>query len=481
MKTPEHPSPKASSTPFDRADYVLLFSLMLPLMMTIVNITMFEVGIPTIRDAFGIQADVAAWVVTAYSLPYMLCMPLYGRLGDELGKRRLFLAGITLFLLGSVMIPASPDLRLLLLGRVFQGMGAAGVSPLGMALITQHFPPEARGKALGTWNSIGPVSGIIGPLAGGFLIDTAGWRVMFAPILLLGALAMLTVHRRIAPSHQHISQRAVLRQFDWIGVLLLNVAVTLLMFYISSRPITGRPALQDWRLCLGAALAFLGFVGWEIRRTPPFIDLRIFRNPQFCLASLGSGIRMTVMGGLGFLMPLYLTDVHAVPARTIGLVTMMNAAALLLTLRFGGLLADRWPNRWPALIGASTQMAVVVYFASLPATASLPLVGAGLLAHGLGAGVALASLHRTSLHAVAPERIGMAAGLYSMMRFGVSALGIALAGVLLQQQLSQLPAAAPVIDAYQFVFRCLAAFAATGVVVAWNLRETSLTSSPHSH
>ena len=97
-----HESSENASPAFSKADYILLSGLMLPLMMTIVNITMFEVGIPTIRDTFVIQTDVAAWVVMAYSLPFMLFMPLYGRLGDELGKRRLFLTGIGLFLVGSI-------------------------------------------------------------------------------------------------------------------------------------------------------------------------------------------------------------------------------------------------------------------------------------------------------------------------------------------------------------------------------------------
>ena len=124
---------------------------MLPLMMTIVNMTMFEVALPTIRNTFGIRADVTAWVVIAYSLPYMLFMPLYGRLGDELGKRRLFLLGITVFLTGSLLISLAPGLRLLFLGRVIQGFGTAGITPLSLALITERFPVSIRGKALGTF------------------------------------------------------------------------------------------------------------------------------------------------------------------------------------------------------------------------------------------------------------------------------------------------------------------------------------------
>lgn len=468
FRKPTDPSTEFNAHAFKKADYILLLGLMLPLMMTIVNLAMFDIALPTIRDTFGIEADVTAWLVTAYSLPFMLFMPLYGRLGDELGKRRLFFTGIGMFLLGSLLIPLATNLRFLLIGRIIQGAGSAGISPLCMALITQHFPVNIRGKALGTWNSIGPISGIIGPFLAGVIIDSVGWRIMFVPIGVIGIISFLTIQRQIAPSHTNVSHAGVLRHFDWGGFFLLSAAITLLTFYISSRPITGVDALQDWRLFLGAFLVFTGFIYWEKRRENPFIYLTIFRNPHFCLASLGSGVRMAIMGSLGFLMPLYLTDVHSVNATLIGIITTLNAVALLLTLRLGGLLADQWNNRWPVMIGASTQTGVFVYLACLPVTAPPIFIGAGLAIHGLGSGLALASLHRTSLRTVPPEQVGMAAGLYGMIRFGVSALGIALVGVILQHGLSQFPSA---IQAYQFVFWCIAAFALSGIIIAWRLKD----------
>lgn len=452
----------------EKADYMILIGLMLPLLMTIMNLVMFGVALPTIRDTFRIQADVAAWVVTAYSLPYMLFMPLYGRLGDELGKRRLFLLGITLFLAGSLITPFAPDLRVLLVGRIIQGLGAAGISPLSIALITERFPVQKRGKALGTWNSIGPVGGIIGPFLGGFLIDNVGWRAIFGPILLIGVFSFWAVHRQISSTHPKEGETSVLRSLDWAGVGLLSIATTLLIFFISSRPITGIEALRDWRLLSSALLLFGGFIFWERRRTNPFINLEIFRNKSFCLASLGSGIRMSTMIGLGFLMPLYLTDVHALNATSIGLITTMNAVALLLTIRLGGLLADRWTGRWLVMIGSFTQMGVAVYFAWLPETVHLKLIAAGLVVHGLGAGLALASLHRVSMSKIPPEQVGMAAGLYSMVRFGLGTLGVALAGVVLQYGLNQ---SIPVIEAYQFTFWLIAGIALSGIVIAWYLRE----------
>jgi EmrB/QacA subfamily drug resistance transporter len=452
---------------FEKADQILLIGLMLPLMTTIVNMTMFEVALPTIRNTFGIRADVTAWVVTAYSLPYMLFMPLYGRLGDELGKRRLFLLGITVFLTGSLLISLAPGLRLLFLGRVIQGFGTAGITPLSLALITERFPVSIRGKALGTWNSIGPISGIIGPFLGGFLIDHMGWRAIFGPSILLGMVSLLVIKRQLPATQPGTLHTGVLRSFDWGGVVLLSMATTLLIFYVSSRPITGVEALRDWRLLIAALLLFGGFIFWEKCRIQPFVNLKIFRNKNFCLASLGSGIRMSTMSSIMFLMPLYLTDMYALNATSIGIITTLNSVALLLTIRLGGQFADRWNSRWPVLIGASVQMGVAMYFAWLPEAVPLGLIAAGLLIHGLGAGFALASLHRTSMGKILPKQLGMAAGLYSMIRFGGSTLGVALAGVVLQYGLNQ---SIPVIEAYQTVFWCIAGIALAGVIIAWHLK-----------
>jgi MFS family permease len=338
---------------------------------------------------------------------------------------------------------------------------------LSLALITERFPVSVRGKALGTWNSIGPIAGIIGPFLGGFLIDHVGWRAICGPSILLGIFSFLVVKRQIPATQPGVLQTGVLRRFDWGGVMLLCIAATLLIFYVSSRPITGVEALQDWRLLIAALLLSGGFILWEKWRIQPFVSLKLFRNKSFCLASLGSGIRMSTMSSIMFLMPLYLTDMYALNATSIGIITTLNSVALLFTIRLGGQLADRWSSRWPVVIGASVQMSVVVYFAWLPEAVPLGLIAAGLLIHGLGAGLALASLHRTSMGKILPEQLGMAAGLYSMIRFGVSTLGVALAGVVLQSGLNQ---SIPVIEAYQTVFWCIAGVALAGVIIAWHLK-----------
>jgi predicted MFS family arabinose efflux permease len=315
---------------------------------------------------------------------------------------------------------------------------------------------------------MGPVAGMAGPFLGGFLVDHMGWRTIFGPIALAGLIALLAVRKQVPTMHRHLVQPGFLRTFDWGGVMLLSVTTTMVVFYVSSRPITGIEALRDWRL-LTAALFFLGsFIIWEKRQGNPFVAFDMFADKNFSLASFGAGIRMFTMTSLGFLIPLYLTDIYGLRAAAVGIIVTLHAAALLLTMRRGGQWADRLGSRWPVIIGSSVQVGIMVYFALLPETASLALIVIGLIGHGLGAGLSLAALHRASMSNIVPKQRGMAAGLYSMIRFEGIAFGAALGGVMLQYGLEHSLSA---IEAYQFVFRCVAGVAALGVVSGLGLRN----------
>jgi MFS family permease len=442
----------------------LLYVLMVPSMAMIFSGATFGVALPTLRTHFGIEADMAAWLLTAYTLPFMIFMPLYGRLGDSLGKRNLILAGMAVFLIGTLLTMTSTSLATLLLGRAIQGAGLAGIAPLSMAIIHERFPSDDRGRALGTWNSIGPVVGIFGPVLAGVMVDYLGWRTIFLPTLLIGIFALVIVWL-LVPSLR-TANFGSLRTFDWPGVALLVSAISFFVFYISSRPITGVEPLRDWRLLLAALFSFAALIWREKRRADPFLELDLFGISSLRWASIGSGIRMFTMSGISFLMPLYLTDVHDLSASTTGILLMLNAAALLATMRKGGQLADRWGSRRPVMIGMTGQSLFMAYFALLPADASLILVGAGLVGHGLSAGLSLAALHRASLRDVPVDQNGAAAGIYSMIRFGGMLLGAALGGVLLQQSLTN---TGSMVLAYQTVFWLLAAVAFSGIGVGWKL------------
>ena len=463
---PKSPSDGLSADNENPNAWRMIFGLMAPGIMVGIYTAMFSVAIPTIRTDFGIPADLAAWVTIAYTVPFVIFMPAYGRLGDALGKRRLLLIGISIFLLGTVIAGAATNLQWMIAGRVIQGLGTAGFVPLSLAIIAQRFPSHERGAVMGTWNSALPFSGLVGPVLGGLLIDSLGWRVIFWPALVLGIIALWTVRRHV-PALAGYAQFEFLRKFDWGGVALLSLLMTSLFFWVSSRPLTGVPALQDWRIFVIMVVLIVAFVQWEKRRDDPFVPLSIFSYSTFTLTSVCAGIRMFAMSGIRFLVPLYLVDVHNQSAASTGLVLTAHSIPLLLLLRWGGQLADRLGSRWPVVISLAVQSLSMAYLAWLSAGATVWMVVIGVLGQSFGASLSLAALHRSSLASIPETQTGVAAGMYSMFRFAGMALGTALCGVILQQALDR--ALLP-IEAYQASFWAVAAITTVGTILGTRLK-----------
>ena len=445
----------------------ILIGLMVPMGMTVLNLTMFGVALPAIRDSFGIEADTVAWLVTAYTLPFVIFMPLYGRLGDGLGKRRLFSIGILIFFVGTALCLVADTLTLLILGRVLQGIGTAGVNPLCIAVIAELFPDHERGRALATWSSTGPATGMIAPFMGGLLVDFFGWQSMFWTGILASLVAMWVV-RGYVPKLLPKAEPGFLRTFDWIGMGLLSGAIIMLVAYLSSRSLTGVEPLQDWRLALATVVFAYGFWQWERRHDHPLIPFELFTVPNFSRASFAAGLRMILMSSEGFLIPLYLTDIYGVSGTQIGLLITLQAGMLLATVRFSGRLADRWSRRWPVMIGFGLQALVMTYFANLPASVPLWGVAIGIGIHGGAAGLSLAVLHRLSMDNVPQNRSGAAAGLYSMIRFFGSIIGATIGGVILTQALAYFEQP---VEAYHLTFACWAAVAVLAVITIWPVRD----------
>ncbi len=443
----------------------ILLGLMIPSAIMVLNMSMFSVALPTMRDEFQVQPDQAAWLVAAYTLPFVIFTPLYGRLGDTLGKRRMLLTGIVIYIIGVIFSLFAVDQRLIIVGRVAQGIGTAGVNPLSIALIAELFPPAQRGRALGSWSSTGPGIATLAPFAAGFLVDHWGWRANFI-MLLVAAVAAFFLMLNYLPQPTERFERKHLLNFDWIGFLLLALACICFVFYLSSRPITGVEPLQDWRLLLPALLLFLGFYRWERHFRAPLIDFSLFARKNFGLASLCALIRMILMNSNDFLLPLYFTDIHGIRPSTLGMILAAYSGALLTTTRLAGQLSDRGLGRWLIVGGLSLQCSMLITLANLPATAAVVLVIGVVFLLGMGAGLSLAVLSNVVMGDVPQAQSGAAAGLFSMIRFSGSIIGTTLAGVFLRQALgfSALPVAA-----YQIVFGTVAVVAVIGALLALRL------------
>ncbi|MCB8945579.1 MAG: MFS transporter [Ardenticatenaceae bacterium] len=448
----------------------LLYTLMIPAIIMPMSGWMFSVSLPIIRDDFGIAADLAAWIATAFTLPFMILMPVYGRISDGLGKRRLLLLGTAIFALGSLLATLSTTLSTLILGRIIQGMGAASLLPLSLALITEVFPPQKRGQAMGLFSSVGPITGVIGPVLAGYIVAAWGWRAAFVPAMLVAIGSTFVIYFLIPSNIQQLQFR-FLSTFDWIGVTLLSATLTCLLFYFSSRPITGRPPLQDWRLLLLTILFLITFISYENKKANPFIKLQILQNRSLIIGSVCACLRMLALSGsVSFLMPLYFADIIGLDPTRTGFYLMANPAAMSIMVRFGGNLSDRLGSRIIAMTGFGIISAVMFTFSLLPSHSPHWLIVVLLVVFGTGAGLMLAALHRAALNDVPEPDLGTSSGIYSMIRFLGSACGAAFGGIILQFYLDQ--ESVNLLTAYQHVFQWFVGFALLGLLTATQLPKT---------
>ncbi len=449
----------------------LLYSLMIPGIILPLAGWMFSVSVPIIRTEFQIEADTAAWIVTAFSLPFMLIMPVYGRLSDGLGKRRLLLMGITVYSIGTYLAFRSASLQTLIIARLIQGVGIGGTLPLSLALITEVFSPDERGKAMGMFSTVGPLTGVIGPILAGYIVARWGWRMAFTPPLFVGILSVVAVYFLIPGSGKKIDTNFI-KRFDWGGVLLLALTLTGLLFYLSSRPITGVDSLQDWRLFLATILFASLFVWYENRQENPFIRIGILANRSLSFGSICALLRMILLsGGFGFLMPQYLVSVYGLTAEQSGYYLMLNPAAMTLFVRLGGAWADRFGSQRITMAGFSIVAFSLLWITRLPfgdvADFQRWTIIVPIILFGVGAGLMLAALHRAALNDVSEAEMGSASGIYSMIRFLGSALGAAIGGILLQYFEGRFPTNPAL--AFQNVYTWFVVFAVVGLAVSWLL------------
>ena len=301
-------------------------------------------------------------------------------------------------------------------------------------------------------------------------LSGAQWEYFGAwSLYMIGYFISGPIPHQIIISNWFKEKRGRAMGITYVGVAIVGSLGNKLGPWLSKQmPYTDALHYMSFILLLAWPLLFALLILWERRHPDPYIDLGLFRNRTFNVASLCAGLRMALMTSVSFLIPLYVSDVHGGSASVIGIVLMLQAGMLFVTSRAGGQLADRWGGRLPVAGGMAGLAGVMALMALLPETAPLWAVVAVTMGHGLMIGMSLAPLHRAAMQRIDDAETGLAAGLYSMIRFGGQIMGTAIAGVLLQAGLERY--AAPV-QAYQSVFWIFAGVALLATFAALQIRE----------
>jgi EmrB/QacA subfamily drug resistance transporter len=387
--------------------------------MTIVNVALPAIGRDLHASVSGLQ-----WSIDGYTVVIASFLMLAGSTADRFGRRRIFLAGLTLFSLGSFLCSLAPTISVLVLYRVIQALGGSMLNPVAMSIIVNTFTvPRERARAIGLWGAVTGVSMAAGPLLGGVLTQTIGWRSIFAVNVPIG-LAAIALTLRFVPE----SRAKEARRFDPVGQTLTVIAFSTLISALIEGPQVGwlSPAIVGGFAV--AAVAFAALVAYELRRFEPLIDLRFFRSVPFSAATAIAVLAFTAFGGFLFLTSLYLQEARGLSALDAGLCMLPTAGAMFVCSPLSGRLVGAKRARVAMVIAGAAMSIGALLLTGLRVDLSLAHLLVAFAVIGVGMGMVNPPITNTAVSSIPRAQAGLAAALASTSRVVGASLGVALAG-----------------------------------------------------
>ena len=468
-------------------------SICLPMFLAAVDATIVATALPAIAGTLG-DVERIGWVVVAYLMATTIAAPVYGRLGDALGRKRLMVLALLVFIVASVLCAMAPTMLTLILARVLQGAGGGGLMTLSQALVGETVPPRERGRYQGYLASIFMVSSTFGPVMGGWLTQGFGWQAVFLINVPLGILALALAYR--LPDRRPV---AVAVRFDWLGLTLFaGFVMPLLLALVRAQQITVAAVPAVLALVGVAAGSLWLLLRQERRALQPLIPVNILREPAIWRSdAMAACVGATIVGSITF-MPIYLSVVRGVQAGDVGLLLLPLTAGIAIGALFTGRSIARTGR---TAVFPSYGLAVVTACLLMLAFGAGRLPNAGLaalfLVLSMSLGTAMPVVQVTVQAVAGPKNLGAASASVQFSRSIGAALGTAGVGAVLFAILAahdhavaevfativqRGPGILATLDparralvgteiagAFQGAFCTLALFSATGLVLAWTL------------
>jgi EmrB/QacA subfamily drug resistance transporter len=399
--------------------------------MLLVDVTIVQVALPTIQRHLHASFTDLQWVIDAYALALAALILTWGTISDLFGRKRIFIVGLTVFTVSSLLCGLAQSINILIWSRALQGVGGAAMFATGLALIAQDFQGPARGKAIAAWAATVGGAVAVGPLVGGALTSGVGWRWIFIVNVPIGVVAIWLSATKMRNQKDPGATR-----LDALGLVSFAAAMFLLEFGLIRGNSLGWTSGSIVAMFAGSAVAFVAFVLIELRQTRPMFDLSLFRKPGFVGVSIGT---FALGGGMFAMFPfltLYLQN-------DLGFSPLAGGLRLLplTVLSFAVPFALRGPiHRLPPGLVLGVGLAVSAgglgALLAVGPTSSWTALIPGMMLSGLGIGIANPAIARVGLGVVPPERSGMASGISNTFRIGGLATGVAALGAIFQQRIT---------------------------------------------
>jgi EmrB/QacA subfamily drug resistance transporter len=450
----------------ERGKWLVLAVVGAAFFMTILDVAIVNVAIPSIQKDLHIAESTVQWVITAYAITFGGFLLLGGRMADLLGRRRIFLVGLVLFTLASLTCGLASSAGVLIASRAVQGVGAAIISPAALSIVTTTFSEGAeRNKALGIWGALGGSGAAVGVLFGGILTKYLGWQWIFFVNVPVGAVVLALTRPVVPESRADLGHR----RFDAAGAVSVTGGLALFVYAISKAPDVGWATGRTIGLLIAAVVILATFVGWELRTTAPLVPFGIFRIRTLTGANaVGLLLGATIYANF-FILTLYVQQVLGWSALKTGLTFLATAGTVPIWAGLSQALVTKVGPRSVMTFGLAVLSLTVLGYTRLPVAGHywpdlLPLY----LAFALGLAFAFVPVTIAGFIGVPPHQAGLASGLLNTSQQIGGAFGVAVTATIF---ISRAKAGHNTLQAftsgYHWAFAALVAFAAVGALAAW--------------
>ncbi len=408
----------------DNSKWWTLAAMCFALFMIMLDNTVMNVALPSIQSDLGASIQALEWTLNGYTLSFAVLLATGGRLGDILGRRRMFLAGVTIFALSSATAGLAPTDTALVISRVVQGVGAALMMPATLSIITNAFPAEERGKAIGTWAGVSALALAAGPLLGGFLTEHVSWRAIFYLNLPVAAGAIAMTLFAVRESRDE----SVGREIDWAGTAVMTVGLTALVLALIEGNAWGWSSPEIIALFALSVTMGLLFLYVEGHVQAPIVQFEFLRSRNFVGATLVAFVISFAMLGMFFFMALYIQNILGYSPLEAGVRFLPTTLMIMVVAPIAGRLTDRIGPR-PLIVAGLAIVSVSLFMqAQIDAATTYGDLFVPFILMGLGIALTMSPMSTAAMNAVAVTKAGLASGLLSMSRmvggtFGIAALG----------------------------------------------------------
>ncbi|MET4922183.1 MFS transporter [Streptomyces sp. PSRA5] len=406
---------------------MILGTCCMSLLIVSLDTTVLNVALPSMQKDLHTTVAGMQWTIDAYTLVIASLLMLAGSTADRIGRRRVFKTGLVVFTLGSALCSVAPNLESLVAFRMVQAVGGSMLNPVAMSIITNTFTePRERARAIGIWGGVVGISMAAGPLIGGLLVETVGWRAIFLINVPVGITASVLTWRYVPES-----RAAKPRRVDPVGQLLVMATLGAVTYAIIEAPAAGWTSPLILAFAGVAVCALTGLILYEPRRQEPLIDLRFFRSAPFSGATVIAVCAFGALGGFLFMNTLYLQNVRDLSALDAGLYMLPMAALAFVCAPLSGRLVGSYGARVPLLIAGTALAASGLMFAVFEAESHLGPLFTGYVLFGIGFGMVNAPITNTAVSGMPLSQSGVAAAVASTSRQIGTTLGVAVIGAVL--------------------------------------------------